>query len=117
MAMGSTNSCLRMPKCRGIDIEELSISELQNYLSKAAFTSRDLTQCYLKRIELLNPRLKAVIETNPDAPDIADKLDEERKNGNVRTKIHGIPFLVKDNMSTKDKMQTTAGSAVLVGTV
>ena len=74
-----------MPRCRGIDIEELSISQIQDYLSKATFTSKDLTQCYLKRIELLNPRLKAVIETNPDALDIADKLDQERLNGNVRT--------------------------------
>jgi amidase len=115
--MGSSNSCLRMPKCRGVDIEELSISQLQDCLSKAAFTSRELTQCYLKRIELLNPRLKAVIETNPDALEIADRLDEERKNGSVRTKIHGIPFVVKDNIGTKDKMETTAGSAVLMGMV
>jgi amidase len=117
IAMGSSNSCLQMPKCRGIDIEELSISQLQEHLSKAAFTSRELTECYLKRIELLNPRVKAVIETNPDALEIADRLDEERRDGKVRTKIHGIPFVVKDNIATKDKMETTAGSAVLIGTV
>jgi len=61
--------------------------------------------------------VKAVIETNPDALDIADKLDEERKNGHVRTRLHGIPFIVKDNIATKDKMQTTAGCAALVGTI
>jgi amidase len=105
-----------MPKCCGIEIEECSISQLQDYLSKAAFTSRELVQCYLHRIELVNPRVKAVIETNPDALDIADKLDEERKNGHVRTRLHGIPFIVKDNIATKDKMQTTAGCAALVGT-
>jgi len=106
-----------MPRCRGIEIEECSISQLQDYLSKAAFTSKELVQCYLHRIELVNPYVKAVIETNPDALDIADKLDEERKNGHVRTRLHGIPFIVKDNIATKDKMQTTAGCAALEGTV
>jgi amidase len=105
-----------MPRCRGVDIEELSIKQIREHLSKGTFTSKELTQCYLKRIELVNPRLKAVIEINPDALAIADKLDQEHSNGNVRSKIHGIPFLVKDNIATKDKMQTTAGSAVLIGT-
>lgn len=100
-----------------MDIEELSITQLQDHMGKKSFTSRELTQCYLKRIDLLNPRIKAVIESNPDALEIADKLDAERKNGNVRSRIHGIPFLVKDNIATKDKMQTTAGCAALVGTI
>jgi len=106
-----------MPRCRGIEIEECSISQLQDYQSKAAFTSKELVQCYLRRIELVNPYVKAVIETNPDALAIADKLDEERRNGHVRTPLHGIPFIVKDNIATKDKMQTTAGCAALAGTV
>jgi amidase len=117
MITTAPKTCLRMPRCRGIEIEECSISQLQDYLSKAAFTSKDLVQCYLRRIELVNPYVKAVIETNPDALDIADKLDEERKNGHVRTLLHGIPFIVKDNIATKDKMQTTAGCAALAGTV
>jgi amidase len=115
--MDVLSTCLRMPRCRGIEIEECSISQLQDYLIRAAFTSRELTQCYLHRIELVNPRVKAVIETNPDALDIAEKLDEERRNGRVRTLLHGIPFVVKDNIATKGKMQTTAGCAALVGTV
>ena len=117
MITNAPKTCLRMPRCRGIEIEECSISQLQDYLSKAAFTSKELVQCYLHRIELVNPYVKAVIETNPDALDIADKLDEERKNGHVRTRLHGIPFIVKDNIATKDKMQTTAGCAALEGTV
>ena len=115
--MGSSNSCLRMPKCRGVDIEELSITQLQDKLNVKSFTSRELTECYLKRIELVNPRVKAVIETNPDALDIAEKLDAERRDGVVRSRIHGIPFLVKDNIATMDKMQTTAGCAALLGSV
>lgn len=94
-----------------MDIEELSITQIQDHLEGKSFTSRELTQCYLKGIEMVNPRIKAVIETNPDALKIADELDAERKNGNVRSRIHGIPFLVKDNIATKDKMQTTAGCA------
>jgi amidase len=117
MITSAPEICLRMPRCGGIQIEECSISQLQDYLSKGAFTSRELVQCYLLRIELVNPRVKAVIETNPDALDIANRLDEERENGHVRSRLHGIPFLVKDNIATKDKMQTTAGSAALVGTV
>jgi len=61
--------------------------------------------------------VKAVIETNPDALHISEKLDEERKMGRLRTQLHGIPFILKDNIATKDKMQTTAGCAALVGTI
>lgn len=114
--MGITKSKLQMPRCRGVEIEELSIQQLTDHLHKKTFTSKELTRCYLKRIEMINPRIKAVIETNPDVLAIANELDEERRNGNVRSKIHGIPFLVKDNIATKDKMQTTAGSAALIGT-
>jgi amidase len=115
--MGASESAIDMPRCRGVDIEDLSIQQLQDHLAKQSFNSHDLTKCYLKRIELLNPRVKAVIETNPDALRIADELDAERKSGKVRSKIHGIPFLVKDNMATRDKMETTAGCRALVGTV
>lgn len=106
-----------MPLCRGIDIEECSIPQLQDYLSNSSFTSRELAQCYLRRVELVNPRLRAVIETNPDVLEIADQLDKERKNGVVRSRLHGIPYILKDNIATKDKMQTTAGCAALQGTI
>ncbi|RMZ81636.1 hypothetical protein DV737_g2349, partial [Chaetothyriales sp. CBS 132003] len=114
--MGTSQSHLKMPRCWGVDIEELTISQLQSHLESKAFTAKDLTECYLKRIELLNPHIKAVIETNPDAVSIASDLDTERDNGAIRSKIHGIPFLVKDNIATKDRMQTTAGCIALVGT-
>lgn len=115
--MNSLQSGLQMPSCRGVDIEDLSITQIQAHLEGKSFSSQDLTRCYLERIEMVNPRIKAVIETNPDALNIADALDTERKNGNVRSRIHGIPFLVKDNIATKDKMQTTAGCAALAGTM
>src|SRR6185436_10502296 len=61
------------------------------------------------------PRLNSVIELNPDADSIATKLDQERKDGRVRGPLHGIPILIKDNIDTYDRMQTTAGSTALIG--
>ncbi|TQB74949.1 hypothetical protein MPDQ_003982 [Monascus purpureus] len=104
-----------MPTCCGIDIEDLSIVQLQQYLAHGAFSIRALTSCYLERITRLNPLLRAVIEVNPDALDIADELDKERAMEQVRSPLHGIPFLVKDNIATKDRMHTTAGTTMLVG--
>jgi amidase len=94
---------------------EASIPELQTLMSSGALTSAQLTSNYLSQIASLNPLLHAVIETNPDALSIAQDRDKERKNGKLRGPLHGIPVLVKDNLATKDKMQTTAGSLALVG--
>ena len=52
-----------MPRCRGVKIEELSITQLQNHLNEESFTFRELIQCCLKRVEIINPRIKAVIES------------------------------------------------------
>jgi amidase len=70
---------------------------------------------YLSRIASLNPLLHAVIETNPNAISIAQHLDSERRKGQIRGPLHGIPILVKDNIATRDNMETTAGSLALVG--
>jgi amidase len=115
--MESSQSCLQMPQCGGVDIQDLSIKQLQEHLSTNSFTSKELTQCYLQRIQNLNPHIKAVIEINPEALEIADRLDNDRKYKKVLSQIHGIPFLVKDNIATKDQMQTTAGCAALEGTI
>jgi amidase len=96
---------------------DATIVELQAWLTSGAITSTSLTDEYLKRIEKLNPLLHAVIETNPDAMTIAAGLDAERAVGKIRGPLHGIPILVKDNLATADKMQTTAGSLALVDSV
>ncbi|MEE8477167.1 MAG: amidase, partial [Gemmatimonadales bacterium] len=73
---------------------------------------------YLERIDSLNfqgPELRAVIEINPDALTIADALDTERAGGTTRGPLHGIPILLKDNIATDDRMETTAGSFALIG--
>ena len=94
---------------------EADVAELQRMMSRGKLSSRELTEGYLDRIRRLNPTLHAIIETNPDAEKIAKRLDKERHRGHVRGPLHGIPVIVKDNIATDDKMETTAGSLALVG--
>ena len=99
-------------------MEEHSLSELQQQMTSGERSARAICEAYLDRIEALDkqgPALNAVIELNPDALDIADKLDTERSQGRVRSPLHGIPVLLKDNIDTGDKMMTTAGSLALLG--
>ena len=98
-----------------LDVEELTIAQLQDAMRTGARTSRSICAAYLARIGELDPKLHAVLETNPDALPIADRLDAERKAGRVRGPMHGIPVLVKDNIATGDRMMTTAGSFALAG--
>src|SRR5437870_9586003 len=93
---------------------EASIPDLQALMASGALSSKDLVKGYLDRIASLNPLLHAVIETNPNAVSIAAHLDNERRKGQLRGPLHGIPILVKDNIATDDNMQTTAGSLALV---
>jgi amidase len=98
--------------------EEATVADLQARMEKGTLTSRALTQAYLTRIAAIDkagPTLRSVIEVNPDALTIAAERDAERKEGKVRGPLHGIPVLVKDNLDSADKMQTTAGSLALVG--
>jgi len=96
---------------------EAAIPQLQAAMNSGALTSVLLTANYLNQIATFNPLLHAVVETNPDALAIAKKLDTERHSGHLRGPLHGIPILVKDNLATADKMQTTAGSLALVGSI
>ncbi|HEX8038443.1 MAG TPA: amidase, partial [Chryseosolibacter sp.] len=99
-------------------LNELSISDLQGKMEKKEFTSRQLVELYKHRIEEVDRngiKLNSVIELNPDALAIAEQADRERSNGTVRGPLHGIPFLVKDNIDTGDQMMTTAGSLALSG--
>jgi amidase len=94
---------------------EKTIPQLQFLMAAGQLTSRELTLGYLRRIQELNPKLGAVIETNPAALVIAAQLDAERRRGRWRGPLHGIPILLKDNIATRDNMETTAGSLALVG--
>jgi amidase len=98
------------------DVEERTVAEWQVALGRGELTSRQLVERYLQRIESMDANgrgTRAVLETNPDALDIATALDAERTAGRVRGPLHGIPVLVKDNIDTADRMHTTAGSQAL----
>ena len=101
-----------------LDVVEASVAELQEAMTRGRITSKGLVQRYLARIKAIDkagPRINAVIEVNPEALAIAEALDRERKEKRVRGPLHGIPILLKDNIATADRMQTTAGSLALVG--
>jgi amidase len=93
---------------------EATIPELQAAMASGQLSSKGLVMGYLNRIQSLNPLLHSVIETNPNAIAIAQHLDNERRKGQVRGPLHGIPILVKDNIATDDNMETTAGSLALL---
>ncbi|HLX24990.1 MAG TPA: amidase [Usitatibacter sp.] len=100
------------------DVTEKSIAQLQKAMATGRATSVEITKQYLARIKAIDkagPKLNSVIEVNPDALKIAEALDKEREATGPRGPLHGIPILIKDNIATDDKMQTTAGSLALVG--
>ena len=96
---------------------EGTVAQLQRLMRRGTLSSSELTAAYLGRISALNPVLNAVLETNPDALAIARRRDRERRQGRVRGPLHGIPVLLKDNIATADRMETTAGSLALVGSL
>jgi len=105
-------------KADNFELDETTIDALQQAMQSGKYTSRKITELYLKRIDAIDkngPKLNSVIELNPDALSIADAMDKERKSGTVRGPLHGIPVLVKDNINTGDKMMTTAGATALQG--
>src|SRR5436305_1356241 len=106
------------PVAAPFELEEATIAGLQAGLESGKYTARSLVAAYLQRIEELDrkgPALRALLEANPDALAQAGALDAERKAKGPRGPLHGIPVLVKDNIATRDRMQSTAGSLALAG--
>jgi len=102
----------------GFELNELTIADLQKGIAARKYTARSLTEKYLARIEHIDhrgPAVNSVMEVNPDALAIAETLDKEQKDKGARGPLHGIPVLIKDNIDTADRMQTTAGSLALLG--
>ncbi len=100
------------------ELDEVSVADLRQGLASGKYTARSLVEKYTSRIAAIDrqgPALRSVIELNPDAPALADELDRERRSKGPRGPLHGIPVLIKDNIATADRMQTTAGSLALVG--
>ncbi len=100
------------------ELEEKTLEEMRDAMASGMLTSRKLVEMYQARIQAVDqdgPTLRSVLETNPDALAIADALDEERRTRGPRGPLHGIPILLKDNIATADRMETTAGSLALLG--
>ncbi len=103
---------------REFELDELTIDDLQKAMQEGKYTARSLTEKYLARIQDIDkagPRINSVIEVNPEALEIALNLDKERGAKGPRGPLHGIPILIKDNIDTADRMNTTAGSLALLG--
>jgi amidase len=99
-------------------LNEATVADLQAKMNAGTLTSEQLTRYYLRRILDLDqngPGVNAVIELNPDATRIAQQMDDLRRHGKILGPLHGIPVLIKDNIDTGDRMQTSAGSFALVG--
>lgn len=120
-AHGATAGRSALPfRRRSFQIEEATIAQMQAAFGAKQETAVSLVREYLERIEKIDrngPRLKAVIELNPDALSIARERDRERKENRLRGRLHGIPILLKDNIGTHDAMTTTAGSLALAGSI
>ena len=94
------------------ELTTAGVREINAAFSAGALTSEKLLSLYLARItayDQAGPKLNAVILLNPKAIEEARALDAERKEGKVRSPLHGIPVLVKDNYDTFD-LATTGGS-------
>jgi amidase len=99
---------------KNFDLEEMTVAEMQEAMRAGKTSSREITQKYIERIGAVDKKINSVVEINPDALEIAEAMDRERKAGKIRSPMHGVPVLLKDNIDTADKMKTTAGSLALV---
>jgi len=108
------------PAAQDAEVAEATVADLQAHMAAGRASSASLCAAYLQRIEALDragPTLQSVIEVNPEAVAIAERMDGERRAGRVRGPLHGIPVLIKDNIATRDRMSTTAGSLALDGVI
>ncbi|CAN6175387.1 unnamed protein product [Urochloa humidicola] len=110
--------------CGAFEFEEATMDAIHLGFRNGSLTSTALVRFYLARIAHLNPRLRAVIEVNPDALAQAARADAERRRAKSGGRglagagaLHGVPVLLKDNIATRDRLNTTAGSLALLGSV
>ncbi len=97
-------------------LEEMTITRLQMGYKEQEYSIADVVSAYIDRIielDINGPGLNSIIEINPDAMQIAEKLDMELASGKTRGPLHGVPVILKDNIDTRDPMPTTAGATAL----
>lgn len=101
------------------EFQEATVDAIHQGFRNGSLTSTALARFYLEQIARLNPLLRAVIEVNPDALEQAARADAERaaSRGRCAVGLHGIPVLLKDNIDTRDRLNTTAGSLALLGSI
>ena len=120
LALILARSVHSIPQGAQFELDETTIAQLQDWMTSGRYSSRQLTEMYLRRIEEIDrsgPQLRSISEVNPDAIAIAARLDDERKTKGPRGPLHGIPIVIKDNIDTADRMTTTAGSLALQGSI
>ncbi|MEG8946200.1 amidase [Rosettibacter firmus] len=92
------------------DLAYYSIGELAYLIKTRKITSTQLTKFFLERLKKFGPKLYSVVTlTEERALEEAKKADEEIAQGKYRGMLHGIPYGVKDLLSTK-KYKTTWGA-------
>ncbi|KAM3563545.1 hypothetical protein ARSEF4850_002259 [Beauveria asiatica] len=113
----NTTELFPMADCHGFKLEEATIDQMREAMANTNLTSLKLVGCYLTRIIQTQDYINSVMQINPDVFAIAAQRDKERESGEPCGPLHGIPFIVKDNIATKDNMETTAGSLALLGSI
>jgi Asp-tRNA(Asn)/Glu-tRNA(Gln) amidotransferase A subunit family amidase len=118
-ANGAPDATACVTSVGGLDLQTATIADAQQAMAAGRVTSAQLVDAYEARIaayDTSGPKLNAIRELNPAAREQAEALDAERRAGQVRGPLHGVPILVKDNYGTADE-PTTAGSIALEGVV
>ena len=114
------NSCHKASKKRDLNefiYLETTVERLIYGYKNGDFKVVDVIKEYIdriKKIDMAGPRLRSIIQINPDAVKIASELDNLLSKGKLKGPLHGIPVILKDNIDSGDKMNTTAGSRALI---